>query len=135
MPFGNRGNFIHGGKVTDDENGANNPFALGTRDAAGGGIVGAYSAATRKATPLSKEEQQASIKQGVSPDTSKGSQTAYQVRNNAMSGYGETMGQVKSDYKTSRKQGFTPDQARGIAVGYGQGDTKMVTDAYGEEVR
>jgi hypothetical protein len=57
------------------------------------------------------------------------------VRNNATSGYGETMGQVKSDYKTARKQGFTPDQARGQALGKHQGNTKMVQDARGNEVR
>lgn len=109
-------------------------MGIGSRDAAGGGVVGQYSAATRKATPLSSAEQTAARNQGVAPDVSRGSQTAYRVSNKSTGGYGETMGKVKSDYKAARKQGFTPDQARGQALGKNQSQTKMVQDAHGNEL-
>ena len=108
---------------------------MGGRDAAGGGTVGRFSGKTRKATPLTKQEADASIKAGKAPDTSRGSQTAYKISNNPTSAYGETMGQLRSDYKQARKSGLSPDDARGQAISKAAPNAKMTKDYKGDAVR
>lgn len=108
---------------------------LGGRDSAGGGTVGMFSAKTRKATPLTKDETNAATKAGKSPETSRGSQASYRVSNNATSAAGETMGQLRSDYKQARKSGLSPDTARGQAIGKAGSNAKMNKDYKGNVVR
>lgn len=100
------------------------------RDAAGGGTVNRFSASTRKAAPLSKDEYQSSIAKGVAPNAAKGSKAQVAVTNKATGGYGESMAETKSTYKASRKQGMSPDDARGVALS----GKKMTRDAYGKQV-
>jgi len=108
---------------------------LGGRDSAGGGTVAAFSAKTRKATPLTSEEYHASIKVGKAPESSRGSQAAYKVSNNATSAAGATMGQLRSDYKQARKSGLSPDTARSQALYKAGPNAKMTKDYKGDEVR
>lgn len=108
---------------------------MGGRDMAGGGTVGRFSANTRKAAPLTKDEYHASIKAGKAPDASRGSQTAYKVSNAAGAAAGSTMGQLRSDYKQARKSGMSPDDARGQALGKAGSNAKMSKDYKGNEVR
>lgn len=103
------------------------------RDAAGGGTVNRFSAQTRKAAPLSNEAYNSSIKQGVAPNAAQGSQTQMNVKNDSGSGYGATMGNVKSNYKAARQQGMSPDDARGSALG--NAGATMSRDAQGNPVR
>lgn len=107
---------------------------MGGRDSAGGGTVGRFSANTRKATPLTKDEYHSSIKAGQTPDSSRGSQTAYKVSNAAGSAAGATMGQLRSDYKQARKSGLSADDARGQALGKAGSNAKMSKDYKGEAV-
>lgn len=107
-----------------------------------------YSAATRKAEPLTKEQHNELTAQGKSPDAAYGSKAEYTVDNQSTQPRGTTMGHVRSTYKNARKEGFTPDRARSLALGggngFGQGAThpgstghgaRMTKDAYGKEVR
>ena len=106
----------------------------GSRDVAGGGVVGRYSAATRNAERITPEQEKSSIAAGKTPQSQMGSQTDYQVTNNANSAEGATMNKVKSDYRASRKSGMSPDDARGQALSSNQSQTKMTRDAYGKAV-
>ena len=106
----------------------------GGRDVAGGGVVGRYSAATRNAERITPEQEKSSIAAGKTPQSQMGSQTDYQVTNNASSTKGSTMSKVKSDYKASRISGMSPDDARGQALSSNQSQTKMTRDAYGKTV-
>ena len=106
----------------------------GGRDVAGGGVVGRYSAATRNAERITPEQEKSSIAAGKTPQSQMGSQTDYQVTNNASSTKGSTMSKVKSDYKASRISGMSPDDARGQALSSNQSQTKMTRDAYGKAV-
>ena len=108
---------------------------LGGRDSAGGGTVGRFSAKTRKATPLTKEEHNASIKAGKAPESSRGSQAAYKVSNDAGSAAGATMSQLRSDYKQARKSGLSADDARGQAISKAGSNAKMNKDYQGRDVR
>lgn len=108
---------------------------LGGRDSAGGGTVAEFSAKTRKAAPLTKEEYNASIKAGKAPESSRGSQAAYRVSNDAGSAAGATMGQLRSDYKQARKSGLSPDVARGQALRKAGPNARMSKDYKGNEVR
>jgi hypothetical protein len=103
--------------------------------------VNRFSATTRKAAPISSEEQTATRARGEHPDVNKGSQAAYGVTNGAFQGPGEGMKQVRSKYKESRKDGFSPDGAReqalsgGGSSGTGHGpNIKFTKDAYGKSV-
>lgn len=108
---------------------------LGGRDTAGGGTVGRFSANTRKAAPLTKDEYHSSIKAGKAPSAERGSQTAYKVSNDAGSAAGATMGQLRSDYKQARKSGMNPDDARGQALSKAGPNARMSKDYKGNEVR
>lgn len=108
---------------------------LGGRDSAGGGTVAEFSAKTRKAAPLTKEEYNASIKAGKAPESSRGSQAAYRISNDAGSAAGTTMGQLRSDYKQARKSGLSPDVARGQALRKAGPNAKMSKDYKGQDVR
>lgn len=108
---------------------------LGGRDMAGGGTVAEFSAKTRKAAPLTKEEYNASIKAGKAPESSRGSQAAYRVSNDAGSAAGATMSQLRSDYKQARKSGLSPDDARGQALSKAGPNARMSKDYKGNEVR
>jgi hypothetical protein len=101
---------------TDSYDKGNQP---GGRDSAGGGTVYAYSAKTRKETPVTGEEYRSSIASGQTPNTAKGSKAAYRVANASMKEYGATMNSVKSNYKQARKSGFGPDDARLQALNSG----------------
>lgn len=105
------------------------------RDAAGGSTVNRYSAQTRKAAPISKEQEKSDLSRGVTPRTDLGSQTQYKVSNDVTSAKGATMGQAASDYRAARKQGMSPDDARGQAISGAGNRARMSRDARGNTVR
>jgi hypothetical protein len=84
-----------------------------------GNKVNAFSAKTRNAEP-------------TKDDGSKGSKASWDVKNNATSPAGETMGQVKKTYKDSRKAGMSPDQSRLQAVVGAGNNYSMKTDHDGK---
>ena len=108
--------------------------------------VNRFSATTRKAAPVTKEEYHDSISKGIAPPVANGSQTSYSVTNSGGLGKGEGMSMVRSKYRESRQAGMSPDDARGAALnplsypaatgpGGNQGpDIKMTTDAYGNRI-
>ena len=112
---------------------ATNFSRLGNRDVAGGGSVYGYSAATRKATPLTSEEYHGAINRGETPQSSRGSQAQYKVANNATAAKGETFGNVRSDYRAARTAGLSPDDSRAQAIAKSGG--KMTHDYKGDQVR
>lgn len=103
------------------------------RDAAGGGTVNRFSAKTRKAEPITKEEYHADIKKGVTPNAARGSKTQYKVANDSMSAKGTSMKKAASTYRDARKKGMSPDEARGKAIN--TSNARMTKDAYGNTVR
>lgn len=92
--------------------GAHQPRYQGTK-------VNAFSAKTRKSEP-SKENLAA------------GSKASYDVKNNATSPAGETMGQVRGVYKSARKAGLNPDMSRTVAVTNTGDNYSMRTDYEGK---
>lgn len=108
--------------------------------------VNAVSAATRKAAPLTKEEDDALTAQGKSAPASYGSQTSYDVSNAGGHAPGQGMSMVRDSYRQQRKAGMTPDQARqhatnrmNYASGSGPGGPagptiQQKTDYYGNPV-
>lgn len=81
--------------------------------------VNAFSAKTRKSEPSED-------------DGSKGSKASYDVKNNATSPAGETMGQVRGVYKSARKAGLKPDHARSVAITNTGDNYSMRTDYKGK---
>lgn len=91
-----------------------NPHYQGTK-------VNAFSAKTRNAEPSED-------------DGSKGSKASYDIKNNATSPAGETMGQVRGVYKSARKAGLNPDHARSVAITNTGDNYSMKTDYKGNAV-
>lgn len=104
-------------------------------DASGGGTVNRFSAATRKAPKLSKEEYHTDLKAGRIPDSARGSQTQYKVSNAPTASKGQTMQETASNYRAARKSGMSPDDARGQALSKAGSNAKMTQDAHGNKVR
>lgn len=78
--------------------------------------VNAYSAATRKAKPISSGEYNSSISAGEYPNTAAGSKASYNVSNSGGHRQGEGMSMVRNKYRESRKSGMSPDASRGAAL-------------------
>jgi hypothetical protein len=125
--------------------GANGAGAGRGDDANGVTRINRYSAATRKAEPISSEEQTAARARGEYPKVSSGSQASVDVSNAGSHGPGEGMSMVRSKYREQRQSGMAPDDARSAALspysypaGNGPGG-KMgptitdATNAYGRE--
>lgn len=75
-----------------------------------------YSAQTRNAPPITKEQHDSDISQGNVPKSSAGSKASSAVTNSMGQAEGEGAQQVRSKYRESRKSGMSPDDARGAAL-------------------
>lgn len=78
--------------------------------------VNRYSAATRKAEPVSSEDMSAARAKGEYAPVANGSQASVDVSNAGSHGPGEGMGMVRSKYREQRQAGMTPDRARSAAL-------------------
>lgn len=75
-----------------------------------------YSAQTRNASPITKEEYDSDVAQGNVPKSSAGSKASSTVTNSMGQAKGEGAADVRSKYRESRKAGMSPDDARGTAL-------------------
>lgn len=82
----------------------------------GPSVVNRFSATTRKAQPITKEEYDSSIAKGETPKSSQGSKAAYSVTNSGGQAEGAGMRMVRDKYRESRKAGMSEDDARGRAL-------------------